>query len=305
MDASRPKAARSPSPNPPRHDAGTSDRSRRPLLQHAGAAQIPEDRKRPNTRIATKPSSASRCARPDVAFKLAHNGRAHGTCRRTVAKSGSPRVLGDDFGASALPVDVQSAATAADAARRVAGRGARHARRAVSSSSTAASCATRCSRTRCARPTRTCCTTTAIRRSCCSSSSIPRAWTSTCTRPRAKCASAIRGRYTSSCSMRVSRALAGTAGGRRRDRCPGTSACAPRRAARLRRDPASHAARRSAQPDGVLRDAVRPQARVDDARRRDAGMRRRRDEAPNSASGLSRWRSCTASTSSRRTRRAW
>ncbi len=50
-------------------------------------------------------------ARPDVAFKLCITAARNGTCRRTVAKSGSAAVLGPDFGASALPVDVQSGTT--------------------------------------------------------------------------------------------------------------------------------------------------------------------------------------------------
>ncbi len=79
-------------------------------------------------------------------------------------------------------------------------------------SSTAASCATRCSLTPCARPITTSCITTATAPTSCSWSST-RPWSmQTCIRPRSKCAFAIRAACTSSCFTRWRR------------RCPATRA---------------------------------------------------------------------------------
>ena len=102
-------------------------------------------------------------SRPDVAFSLRHNGRvishlqAGDPARRARSTNFPPAC-----GFPALPARPRSRAVRATP---------------NSCSSTAASCATSCSRMRCARPTRTCCTAIATRPMCCFSSSIRWAWT--------------------------------------------------------------------------------------------------------------------------------
>ena len=64
-----------------RHDG----RGARALLQHAGAAQVPEDRERPSSRTASRRCAATRWSRPDLALRgLARRqgGRALGARER-------------------------------------------------------------------------------------------------------------------------------------------------------------------------------------------------------------------------------
>ena len=97
-----------------------------------------------------------------------------------------------------------------------------------SPTSTAASCATRCSPTPRAAPTRTCCTASASRSTRCTWRSIRRGSTSTCIRPRSRCAFATAAKCTRRCGTRwrtrwPRRAPAAAAAGRaaeRRRRAP-------------------------------------------------------------------------------------
>ena len=140
-------------------------------------------------------------ARPEIGFRLQHNGRAQWHLKAQNAAERITAVLGDEFAAATIAVDAHSTGLRLTglAGLPAAARGGRDAQYFLS---TAASCATKSSATHCARPTRTFCTTTAIRRTCCFWKSTRRASTSTCIRPKAKCVSVTRKPRTSSCSMR-------------------------------------------------------------------------------------------------------
>ena len=109
---------------------------------------------RPSSAIATRCSAASRSRARGIAFMLKHNGRVSHVVRaqprRGARRGAARRRLLRPTACRSRRRSARCASSAAPARRRR--RAAR--RRRSTSSSTAASCATGCSRTRCARPTR-------------------------------------------------------------------------------------------------------------------------------------------------------
>ena len=170
-------------------------RGARPVLRHAGAAEVPQDRPH-RGRGDPRGGAAAGDGRPDVAFTLAGEERAPVTWAAALpGAAGRLARLGDMLGARfprqrgrgprrARGRDGRGLCRAADADRAPMRSG-------NICSSTAGRCATSCCSARCAPPTPTTCRATAIRWWRCSSRSIRARSTSTCIRPRPRCASAM------------------------------------------------------------------------------------------------------------------
>ena len=235
-------------------------RGARPVLQRAGAAQVPArrtHRARPRRGVAAlagagaaRRRTARRAQRQAVATQY-RAGRATAGAGCSALARGARRGL---HRRTALRVD--------HAARRPAparlGRRCRlHRAPAPTSStstSTAAACATASSRTRCARPMPTCCSMAGIRPTCCSWNSIRAASTSTCIRPSTRCASATAGWCTTSSTARCTRRWPAPAPASRAPmrRCSATDGACARGAAQWRRA--------AAVADGACRCARRARA---------------------------------------------
>ena len=264
----------------------------------------------PNSRTARKRSGRVALSRPDVRFTLTHNGRAQWHAAPAAREERIHAVLGDD-----VPRSGDRGRRSRSGGFRLHGlvarptysRAARDAQYFFVNGRLRARQAARARGAR--RPTTTCFITSAIPPTCCFSSSIRRWWTRTSTRPRSRCASAIRAAMHQFVFHALEKALAGTRAGADRPRRP-AALDAPSRVAISQ--PASIWRQRTAQldltmrrePAAFLRDAVRNAVR----RRwnRSARMPAPLPHADDAASPrLRAGAACRASTSWRRTRRAW
>jgi hypothetical protein len=204
------------------------------VLQHAGAAQVPQDRRhRAGARAGRRAPPCAGAARRGLC-RLAR-GPAGGAVAPSTRRPAQR--LATCWAPTSRPPAANCRPRGADdhrRPRRPARGGAQRAPTCSTCSSTAASCATGCSRTPCARPTKTSCTAAASRPTRCSCTIAPSWSTSTCTRPRSRCASATAAPCTRRCTHAVQDALAHRRGPPRRQPVPPG---ARRRAARRQRSP--------------------------------------------------------------------
>ncbi len=152
-----------------RHDGHRA----RALFQHAGAAEVPAHRSH-----RMRPLRGSVPPRRAVASRRRLHAAAQRQRPASAAGAGTARprrrAAGRRFRGACGGGRRARPGTRSRRLGRAAGVRDRDARRRSTCSSTAASCATACCRTRCAKPTATCCTTTASRRTRCGSRIDPR-----------------------------------------------------------------------------------------------------------------------------------
>ena len=144
------------------------------LLQHAGAPEIPAHRSDRMGVTATRRSGASRLRIRTSASRCSTTAASCIGCSRRAGARASRRCWATASSRRAAQVDADAPGRRASRAIAVRPAYATQAQRPVRCSSTAATCATACSRTRCARPTATCCITTASRPTRCGSTLDPR-----------------------------------------------------------------------------------------------------------------------------------